>query len=288
MKVVVLISTILRSGYGPSLDEAFLTPPDATSSTPSSLFAPLVKLFFDFPSNTLLLSELYTLFETVLLNRSLPLQQNLLLDGGLVTAVIKALQTEQQRRKEVAEWKKKKEESEANVGNAESSTTATPSSAEASGSSPSPSPSPAPSPSASRSAPPPVKRMVPAADHLAHTLHIARLLDERRYDVEGLDSALLSAPVPEGVEQPLSWSWDNLFQDIVTPAMQQQDGTERDGEQMGDGANMGGLGFGAGDMDGDGGDEDWPQWNQGGEDGDENVHHSVFDDPSQQGQDEDD
>lgn len=262
MKVVVLISTILRSGYGSALDDAFLSPPDATSSTPSSLFTPLVRLFFDFPSNTLLLSELYTLFETVLLSRSKALQQRLLLGGGLVAAVIQALQTEQQRRRDLEVWKKKREEEiqQQNdpcgggdgVDNVDDE------------------PPPPPSFPA-----PPVERLPPPADHLAHTLHIARLLEEKRYEVDGLDAALLAAPPPQlplgSCASPAEWSWDVLFQSIVAPAMKEQDGADREGDYDMDGS-------GGEEDNNEDGDDDWPQWNQNSSGGDDGARRSAFDD----------
>jgi hypothetical protein len=76
--VIILLSTLIRSGYNDEIDNAFIT---------NSVFVPLVNLFFNFPCNNIGLffvfffisfikvhSELYTLFEQTMLFRTAKLK----------------------------------------------------------------------------------------------------------------------------------------------------------------------------------------------------------------------
>ncbi|KAA6321290.1 MAG: hypothetical protein EZS28_054572, partial [Streblomastix strix] len=62
IKVVILLSTLIRSGFDQSIDRAFL-------ENTTDAFEQLLKLFFDHPNNNLLHSEMYTLLEQCMVVR---------------------------------------------------------------------------------------------------------------------------------------------------------------------------------------------------------------------------
>lgn len=107
LKLIVLLSTLIRSGYDDSIDAAFMA---------SKAFPVLVQLFFAHPANNIVHAELYTLFEQTLMFRSAKLKANLCVTGRLAYNVARELQAErargEERRKEVEkiseELKKKK------------------------------------------------------------------------------------------------------------------------------------------------------------------------------------
>lgn len=91
LKLLVLFSTLIRSGYDDSIDDAFIT---------SRAFLPLVALFFAHPANNVIHSELYTLFEQTMLFRTPKLKIDLCVTNKLADRVADALLDEKTRRAE--------------------------------------------------------------------------------------------------------------------------------------------------------------------------------------------
>ncbi|KAK2964663.1 hypothetical protein BLNAU_580 [Blattamonas nauphoetae] len=89
LKTIVLLSTIIRSGYGLKIDDAFLS---------AGIIPILVDMFFNHPSNSVLHSELYTFFEQCIIYRGHKLKQELVINSGLVSRIVDCLVEEEKRR----------------------------------------------------------------------------------------------------------------------------------------------------------------------------------------------
>ncbi|KAK2954610.1 hypothetical protein BLNAU_10461 [Blattamonas nauphoetae] len=89
LKVVILFSTLLRSMISDRVDTAVLQ----TDFLPT-----LVELFFQYPHNSVLHSELFTLFEHVLVVRGGELRSSLILESKLVENIVLEVDREYQRR----------------------------------------------------------------------------------------------------------------------------------------------------------------------------------------------
>ncbi|KAK2949668.1 putative serine/threonine-protein phosphatase 6 regulatory subunit 3 [Blattamonas nauphoetae] len=89
LKIIILYSTLIRSGYGHKIDEALLSNP---------LFKILVDLFFAHPNSSILHSEIYTIFEQGILMRGDEMRNVICVDSGLVAKVKETLLNEKKRR----------------------------------------------------------------------------------------------------------------------------------------------------------------------------------------------
>ncbi|KAK2946311.1 hypothetical protein BLNAU_18761 [Blattamonas nauphoetae] len=74
LKVVVFLSSLIRSGF--PVDGAFLTPQSSFDETESTPLTNLVDYFFKQTTSSIFLSELYTLFETILLSSNPTYRKN--------------------------------------------------------------------------------------------------------------------------------------------------------------------------------------------------------------------
>ncbi|KAH7827412.1 putative serine/threonine-protein phosphatase 6 regulatory subunit 3 [Monocercomonoides exilis] len=284
IKVIILLSTLVRSGYGRAVDDAFIT---------SSAMTEIVDLFFEHPNNTILHSEVYTLLEQCILVRGAELRHHVAVESPLTAQVVKMLRCEDERLKKKAELadsqakekerkerkreekRKKKEEERRNrrkerklakekkneenkakgEGEGENSERSVDPSNNTTTTSDSASESEALSEEEGeegeeaeeedsddeddfRFAKRPVVRVMPAPCHMAHVLHFARVLEEHRFEIDGLDERLTK----EG-------DWEVLYENIVTPQMKRQEpelneeldelGGVDDGDLMGQGGGYG-------------------------------------------------
>ncbi|KAK2952062.1 putative Serine/threonine-protein phosphatase 6 regulatory subunit 3-B [Blattamonas nauphoetae] len=89
LKIIILYSTLIRSGYGYKIDEALLN---------HQLFKILVDLFFEHPHSSILHSEIYTIFEQGILMRGDDVRNAICVDSGLVEKVKQTLIHEKTRR----------------------------------------------------------------------------------------------------------------------------------------------------------------------------------------------
>lgn len=107
LKLIVLFSTLIRSGYSEDVDAAFIR---------SGAFPVFVNLFFQHPTNNIVHAELYTLFEQTMLFKSTKLKICLCVTSRLAYHLAHEMEAErgraEERRKEVDrisdERKKKK------------------------------------------------------------------------------------------------------------------------------------------------------------------------------------
>lgn len=88
LKLIILLSTLIRSGYNDEIDTAFIA---------NKVFAPLISLFFAHPANNIVHSELYTLFEQTMLFRTSKLKVDLCVTSKLVDNVAEELEKEKIR-----------------------------------------------------------------------------------------------------------------------------------------------------------------------------------------------
>ncbi|KAK2940233.1 hypothetical protein BLNAU_24852 [Blattamonas nauphoetae] len=181
LRLIILFSSVIRSGYGHSVDSALIS---------SQIFPTLVELFFSPSNNNILHTELYTIFEQGLISRSDDLCEHIVLDSGLATRVKDSLHKEQERLTQLL---------------TQPSYSTSPLIATCSIDSNDPVPSPSP-PLLSKT---PIK-VDDVPPYLAHTLHIARILQDKAVYVNGL-------------LEILDAEWDELFSVIVKPQMDAQE-----------------------------------------------------------------
>lgn len=257
--VIILISTIIRTGYGFDIDNAFLDrhaliesirgqvrsveadsrkAAGATEGTDDgsispesqallkyldeedskvpknqeSLFKPIVKIFTSYTENSLVHCEIFTLFETVMMYRSKNLQIDLMSNAGLAQYIWDSLKKEKARRISVANWReereaqrKKEEEEAANEEPNFIKRQELPDLYD----------------STSEKGPksPPNDRPEPAVCNLAHVLHLGRIMEQSKLEIDELRNILEG----QGEEANADGNdWNTLYQDIINPEMQSQ------------------------------------------------------------------